>query len=68
MAECGAGNQTCLVRELSQLEHSQERDAMLIETYRAMGQSSTSTRLMQDFVRRYPDSSRTRRYRQLLGQ
>lgn len=60
------GDQRCAVRALEgHAENSQEL-ALLIETYRALGETKKAVRHMENFVARYPTARQTPQYRQFM--
>jgi pSer/pThr/pTyr-binding forkhead associated (FHA) protein len=60
------GDQRCAVRALEgHAENSQEL-ALLIETYRALGETKKAVRHMESFVARYPTARQTPQYRQFM--
>ncbi|MFT3921213.1 MAG: FHA domain-containing protein [Myxococcales bacterium] len=60
------GDQRCAVRALEgHAENSQEL-ALLIETYRALGETKKAVRHMENFVARYPTARQTPQYKQFM--
>jgi pSer/pThr/pTyr-binding forkhead associated (FHA) protein/outer membrane protein assembly factor BamD (BamD/ComL family) len=61
------GDQRCAVRALEgHAENSQEL-ALLIETYRALGETKKAVRHMENFVSRYPTARQAPQYRQFIA-
>jgi pSer/pThr/pTyr-binding forkhead associated (FHA) protein/tetratricopeptide (TPR) repeat protein len=61
------GDQRCAVRALEgHAENSQEL-ALLIETYRALGETKKAVRHMENFVARYPTARQAPQYRQFIS-
>ncbi|MBX3268794.1 MAG: serine/threonine protein kinase [Sandaracinaceae bacterium] len=62
------GDNACVIRLLSPPGRANDAAslAMLIEAYRAQGQTREAERAMELFVRRYPTHERARRYREIL--
>ena len=61
------GDQRCAVRALEGRASNAQELALLIETYRALGDSSRAVRNMQRFVKRYPNARQAPQYRQFLA-
>ncbi len=61
------GDNACVIRLLEGRAHTDGGLAMLIEAYRARGQTQQALRHMQEFVRRFPGSSRARSYQQIIA-
>ena len=61
------GDNPCVIRAL---ENGRARSpaalALLIETYRTVGDKASATRQMRAFVKRYPNDRRAERYRQMI--
>ncbi|MDQ3037015.1 MAG: hypothetical protein M3Y87_31770, partial [Myxococcota bacterium] len=62
------GDQTCAVRALEGRARVEDEWRMLIETYRAMGNTPRALDAMQRYIQRFPTGSRTPQYRQILLQ
>jgi len=60
------GDNACVVRALNGRAQTAQELALLIETYRAMGNLEQATRNMATFVQRFPTTSRAGVYRDLL--
>jgi hypothetical protein len=61
------GDQRCAVRALEgRTENSQEL-ALLIETYRALGETKKAVRHMESFVSKYPTARQAPQYRQFIA-
>jgi pSer/pThr/pTyr-binding forkhead associated (FHA) protein len=61
------GDQRCAVRALEgRAENSQEL-ALLIETYRALGETKKAVRHMESFISKYPTARQAPQYRQFIA-
>lgn len=60
------GDNACVVSALEGRAKSARDLALLIETYRTMGETEAATRNMKLFVQRFPDDKRTSRYQEFL--
>jgi pSer/pThr/pTyr-binding forkhead associated (FHA) protein len=60
------GDNQCVVRALNGRTQTERELGLLIETYRAMGESSQAQRNMALYVQRYPTARRADTYRQML--
>jgi hypothetical protein len=61
------GDNQCVVRVLENDARSAAALALLIETYRTLGDAGAAQRHMRTFVQRFPEDRRAERYNQLLG-
>jgi ABC transport system ATP-binding/permease protein len=61
------GDQRCVIRALEGHTDSEQDLALLIETYRALGETKKAVRHMDSFVSRYPDAKQAPQYRQLIA-
>ncbi len=61
------GDNACVIRLLEGHARSAGALAMLIEAYRARGQTQQSLRHMQEYVRRFPSNPRARAYQQIIA-
>ncbi|MFW6023591.1 MAG: FHA domain-containing protein [Myxococcota bacterium] len=65
--ECAQkGDNACVVSALEGRAKTARDLALLIETYRTMGETEAATRNMELFVQRFPDDDRSSRYREFL--
>ena len=62
-----SGDNGCVIRLLEGRARTQSQLAMLIEAYRARGQTQQSLRHMRTFVSRFPSTPRGRQYQQILA-
>lgn len=60
------GDNACVVQALEGRAATPQALALLIETYRTMGNTDAAARSMQAFVRRFPRDRRASRYQQFL--
>lgn len=60
------GDNQCVIRALNGRTQSERELGLLIETYRAMGESTQAQRNMALYVQRYPTARRADTYRQML--
>ncbi len=60
------GDNPCVIRALNGRTQSERELGLLIETYRAMGESTQAQRNMALYVQRYPTARRADTYRQML--
>jgi ABC transport system ATP-binding/permease protein len=63
----GRGDNACIIRLLENRARSEFQMAMLIEAYRARGQSTQAVRHMRNYVDRFPNTSRARNYQQIIN-
>ncbi|MFK7985304.1 MAG: FHA domain-containing protein [Sandaracinaceae bacterium] len=61
------GDNACVVRLLEGHARNAQELAYLIEAYRARSQQTQAIRHMRTYVQRYPGTSRTNNYRQILA-
>ena len=62
------GDNQCVIRALKNgRAKSPASLALLIETYRTIGDNSSARQVMGTFVRRYPNDRRADRYQQMMG-
>jgi|GEM_PF-1674751 len=61
------GDQRCAVRALEGHTENAQELALLIETYRALGETKKAVRHMENFVARYPTARQTPQYRQFMA-
>jgi serine/threonine protein kinase len=60
------GDNACVIRVLEGRATTERQLGMLIEAYRARGQTAQALRHMRTYVQRYPESPRSRQYQQIL--
>jgi pSer/pThr/pTyr-binding forkhead associated (FHA) protein len=60
------GDNPCVIRALNGRAQTAQELGLLIETYRAMGETPQAYRNMQTYVQRYPTARRAEAYRQML--
>lgn len=60
------GDNRCVVEALAGKARSEREIALLIETYRAMGNSQAALKYMQIYVKRFPSARRTQTYEEQL--
>jgi len=60
------GDNACVVRALNGKAQSAQELGLLIETYRAMGDSAAASKNMATYVQRFPTARRAEAYRQML--
>lgn len=61
------GDQRCVVKALEGKAQSAQELALLIETYRALGETKKAVRHMETFVSRYATARQTPQYRQFIA-
>jgi pSer/pThr/pTyr-binding forkhead associated (FHA) protein len=61
------GDQRCVIRALEGHTESAQDLALLIETYRALGDTKRAVRHMDTFVTRYPEARQAPQYRQFIA-
>lgn len=61
------GDQRCAVRALEGRTENAQELALLIETYRALGETKKAVRHMENFVARYPTARQAAQYRQFIS-
>jgi len=61
------GDQRCAVRALEGHAESAQELALLIETYRALGETKKAVKHMESFVTRYPTARQAPQYRQFVA-
>jgi pSer/pThr/pTyr-binding forkhead associated (FHA) protein len=61
------GDQRCVVRALEGKAESAQELALLIETYRALGETKKAIKHMETFVARYATARQTPQYRQFIA-
>jgi ABC transport system ATP-binding/permease protein len=61
------GDQRCVVKALEGKAESAQELALLIETYRALGETKKAVRHMETFVTRYATARQTPQYRQFIA-
>lgn len=61
------GDQRCVVRALEGKAENAQELALLIETYRALGETKKAVRHMETFVSRYASARQTPQYRQFIA-
>lgn len=61
------GDQGCAVRALEGRTTNAQELALLIETYRALGDQRKALRNMERFVKRYPQARQTSQYKQFIA-
>lgn len=61
------GDQRCAVRALEGRTDNAQDLALLIETYRALGETKKAVRHMENFVARYPTARQAAQYRQFIA-
>ncbi len=61
------GDQRCVVRALEGRTENAQDLALLIETYRALGETKKAVRHMENFVARYPTARQAAQYRQFIA-
>lgn len=61
------GDQRCVVRALEGRAQSAQELALLIETYRALGETKKAVKHMESFVTRYASARQTPQYRQFIA-
>lgn len=62
-----SGDNQCVIRVLEGRARSEGAMAMLIEAYRARGQTAAALRQMRVYVERFPGTPRARNYQQILS-
>jgi hypothetical protein len=60
------GDNACVVRTLSGRAQTAQELGLLVETYRAMGDTPQAYRNMAVYVQRFPTARRAEAYRQML--
>jgi pSer/pThr/pTyr-binding forkhead associated (FHA) protein len=61
------GDQRCVVRALEGKAETAQELALLIETYRALGETKKAVKHMETFVARYASARQTPQYRQFIA-
>ncbi|HEX5655953.1 MAG TPA: hypothetical protein VFX59_02110, partial [Polyangiales bacterium] len=61
------GDQRCVVRALEGKAENAQELALLIETYRALGETKKAVKHMETFVARYASARQTPQYRQFIA-
>lgn len=61
------GDQRCVVRALEGKANTAQELALLIETYRALGETTKAVKHMETFVERYATARQTPQYRQFIA-
>jgi Tfp pilus assembly protein PilF len=61
------GDNACVIRALSGRAQTPQELGLLIETYRAVGDSAQAARYMATYVQRFPTARRAEAYRQMLA-
>jgi ABC transport system ATP-binding/permease protein len=61
------GDQRCVVRALEGKAENAQELALLIETYRALGETKKAVKHMETFVTRYASARQTPQYRQFIA-
>lgn len=61
------GDQRCAVRALEGHTENAQELALLIETYRALGETKKAVKHMENFVARYPTARQVPQYRQFIA-
>jgi pSer/pThr/pTyr-binding forkhead associated (FHA) protein/tetratricopeptide (TPR) repeat protein len=61
------GDQRCAVRALEGHAQTPQELALLIETYRALGETKKAVKHMESFVERYPTARQAPQYRQFIA-
>ena len=61
------GDNACVIRELEGRPRSARALGLLIEAYRARGQTQDAVRHMRTYVQRFPGTSRARAYQQIIA-
>jgi pSer/pThr/pTyr-binding forkhead associated (FHA) protein len=61
------GDNACVIRNLEGRARTEASMAMLIEAYRARGQTAAGLRQMRVYVERFPGTPRARNYQQILS-
>jgi hypothetical protein len=60
------GDNACVIRTLNGKTQSSQELGLLVETYRAVGDTAQANRNMALYVQRYPTARRAEAYRQML--
>jgi Tfp pilus assembly protein PilF len=60
------GDNLCVVRALNGRTQTAQELGLLIETFRALGDSTQAYRNMMTYVQRFPTARRAEAYRQML--
>jgi len=60
------GDNACVIHALNGKAQSAQELGLLIETYRAVGDSAAAFRNMTTYVQRFPTARRAEAYRQML--
>ncbi|HMI92910.1 MAG TPA: FHA domain-containing protein [Polyangiales bacterium] len=63
----GRGDNQCVIRALAGRAQTAQELGLLIETYRAVGESALAYRSMATYVQRFPTARKADQYRALLG-
>lgn len=61
------GDNQCVIKALAGRAQTAQELGLLIETYRAVGESALAYRSMTTYVQRFPTARRADAYRALLG-
>jgi outer membrane protein assembly factor BamD (BamD/ComL family) len=61
------GDNACVIRLLEGVARSERAMAMLIEAYRARGQTNQAIRTMRSYIERFPGTPRARNYAQIVA-
>lgn len=60
------GDNQCVIAALSGKANTANEMALLIETYRALGNAQAATKYMAKYVERFPNARRAAAYKQTL--